>query len=133
MADQQFRIVFIASNQKYLSRIARTVDYVEASKQDLDVHCKFTLYSYEDGTIALKADNGKFLYCDANDNNRIKVGLNDSSDTRCKFTMQAQEEGSVAIGFKNSWWAIAAVNDVNYVAATSPDQVSFTVHIEPVG
>ncbi|WP_437508164.1 fascin domain-containing protein [Sorangium sp. So ce1099] len=132
MADQQFRIVFIADNQKYLSRINRTTDYVEAFKQDLDAYSKFTLFSYEDGTIALKADNGKFLYCDANDNSRIKVGVSDSTDSRCKFTMQAQEEGMVAISFNNSWWAIAAVNDVNYIAATSPDQVSFTVNIEPV-
>jgi hypothetical protein len=54
-------ICLLADNNKYLSRINRSLNPIEAAKLQIDPYCKFKVTVLDGSTIALLADNNKYL------------------------------------------------------------------------
>ena len=127
------------STYKYLSRVGRDKEYIEAVKQGPDPASKFKLIRHDGGQVSLQANTGKYLsriaYTpDPVDQNFIQP-LKDSADAHSLFDVVYDAnggpwEGAGTIALKASnghYWAVTPSDGINYIKPSSPHPVKFII------
>ena len=67
-----------------------SIDYIEAAKSRPDVYSRFQVYNQPDGTVVLKADNGKYLSPVYRGETQNIEAAKSSIDEPSKFKLQFQ-------------------------------------------
>ena len=129
------------STYKYLSRVGRDKEYIEAVKDGPDPASKFKLVRHDGGQVSLQADTGKYLsriaYTpDPVDQNFIQP-LKDRADAHSLFDVVYDAKGGPWVGAgtitlkadNGHYWAVCPSDGINYIKASgsSPHQVKFII------
>ena len=107
---------------RYIGRVSRGGEKLEAAKLVPDKHCKLTVYTNSDGTHSFKADNGKF-FCRTYKNT---IEANSSYiASSCKFHIKEIGPGLFAMRANNGKYLIhnRLSEDNNPIMATSSSSV----------
>ncbi len=105
MALTLSRITLQAYNGKYVSRIARHGDRLEADKIVADGYCQLAVVSNSDGTYSFKTDNGK--YANYKSSTDEIVVSSDTIEPTSKFTVDINGPGVIVMRASNGKYLVA--------------------------
>lgn len=128
------------STKRFLSRINRGLNYIEAAKQWPDVYCKFKMLLLNNGKVAFQADNGKYLSRIAYSNNAVdpRNYIQPSKGSADYFSQFEYDyipdggpwEGAGTITLKSEngrYWTVSPSNGINYIKPLAKTPVKFII------
>lgn len=121
-------IALQADNHCYLSRIdtnvgAESRDEVWAAKSEIDEYCRFQVLAFPNSTIALLADNQRFLSRINRGNTNPIEAAKTEPDLYSRFAVTVFDNGTIALAADNglylSRWDIG--DDISRIWAAKPE------------
>ena len=97
-----FSYLLIGCNGKFLSRIRRgSIDYIEAEKSIVDVHCHFKASLMYNGKVSFKGDDGGWNFLSRYTRNSVDniESAKTTIDIHCEFEVE-MVDGDQGVYFK---------------------------------